>query len=365
MSKNGIDFKGAVKPDPEEIKKNMEDAMSGKQKVEDKKPEVVDEEPEKKPPKEEDKKPEAEAVKPEEDKKPEASGELKPEIDDEKVLKYLSEKRGKEFKALDDVFQVETKEVIKEIPQEIDDEEVASFAKFKKETQGTFADYQKLQKDWKAEDPVRVAREYLRIQNPEFTSEEINEELADTYKVGVDPEDLEESDIKRASRNFKKLVQEGVKYFESTKDQFRVSIQKKPDETAQLIEQTQKFWSDGVSKAVEELNDIDFGEFNLKITEKESLIKNYSSVESILNQFRNEDGSYNFSRLIKTIEAGKRRSEVLGVFKDGIETGIREDVMKSLKNHGDQDIRIADTDNTSKKLSAAEQKKLDGMVWGM
>lgn len=285
------------------------------------------------------------------------------EIDESLVLNFLSEKRGEKLNSIDELFKTEVKEIIKEVPQEETDEEVASFKKFKQETNGSFSDYMKLNKDWNAVSDLDAAREYLRAENPNYTDQDVKDELRDLFLVGEDLSNFDERDINRANRKLKQYAKDGRNYFEKSKESFKVSIAKKPEQTKpedESLAKARDFWKKKADETIDSLDTIKFGEYDHAITERENLREKYESLDSLLNSYKSDDGIVDIKRLIKTIEKGERADKAFEAALDLEKTRLQEEFMKGKKNHGDQ-VREVLSDQR-KGLSAKESQKVDRMM---
>ena len=107
------------------------------------------------------------------------------EIDDEAVLKYFKEKRGKEFTSLDDFFKDPEPTAD---PFEGLSEEASQFIKYNKETKRGFEEFKTLNRDYSKTNPAELAREkaiamsdgYLNNSNvDEYLDEELKLDVSD------------------------------------------------------------------------------------------------------------------------------------------------------------------------------------------
>lgn len=105
-----------------------------------------------------------------------------------------------------------------ELPSELE-----GYLKYKQETNRSLQDYLELQKDLSQVDEQTLIKNYLKIQNPEYTDEEIQEEFEDTYGYDEDLDD--EKEIKRKTRSYKKTYSEALDYFNSQKEQYKTKIE--------------------------------------------------------------------------------------------------------------------------------------------
>ena len=288
-----------------------------------------------------------------ETKVPETDG----DFDESKILKYLSEKRGKEFNSLDDLFKPEVKEIVKEV-NPIDDEEILTAYKYKKETNRSLQDFLESQKDINALSEEDIAKKALKSQYPDFNSSDIEFVLRDEYLVGVDRDDMDESELKRAELKFKRLVSDGKKMLNQEKENYRIPVKTNNDH--EKINAAREAWKTESQKALTDLKELDFGDYKYKIDGGENLSEKYSSLDSVLNHFKNESGFIDMKRMIATIEAGERRADAISALKTKIETEVTERIMKQKKNHG-ADTRTVEQ-GQKVGLDAATEAALRKMV---
>lgn len=101
-------------------------------------------------------------------------------ISDEQHLKYLSEKLGREIKSLSDLTPAETKNPLDSDPY------LKGLADWREKTGRPIEDWIKFQKDYTKVSDEQVAREFLQLQYPELTPEEINLEVNRKYLSSED-----------------------------------------------------------------------------------------------------------------------------------------------------------------------------------
>ena len=120
------------------------------------------------------------------------------ELSDESVMKYLSEKLGKELTSLDELNQKQ--------PDPLEnDPELKEIAEWRERTGRPISDWPKYQKDFDAMSNEDIAREYLQHKYPDLTPEEVQLELEDYLPT----EDDFDKDIAKKALSLKKLASDG------------------------------------------------------------------------------------------------------------------------------------------------------------
>lgn len=148
------------------------------------------------------------------------------EMDDEGVMKYLSEKLGKDITSLEDLNKPATD------PLE-NDPELKAIAEWRERTGRPISDWSKYQRDFNELSNEDVAREYLQHKFPDLTPEEIQLEMED-YLPSEDDLDRE---VAKKALNLKKLASEGRNQLNSLRMELDTPIPAKlSPEQAQAVE---------------------------------------------------------------------------------------------------------------------------------
>jgi len=147
------------------------------------------------------------------------------ELSDDVVLSYINNKRGANFSSMDEAF---TQQQAREVEL---DEPVAAFNKFHQETGGSIDDYFKINRDRTNDDDDTVLREFIKEQNPSFTSDDISFSLKTTYGYDEDAEDVE---IRSKQLNKKQEISKARSYFDKKREEYKGSLEsRKPSMTAE------------------------------------------------------------------------------------------------------------------------------------
>lgn len=256
--------------------------------------------------------------------------EAKPEINDDLVLGYLRENRGIEADSIEDVFKP------KEPVNQFANEEIAKINKFISDTGRDVQDYYSMNEDISEKSDTEILRaEYLRKGG---SKEDFDVEydldltpLSEDDGYSADEVSRRNRAIKKRDLRIKKEAQDGRSSINELKEKLSQPIEgfSKPGEKER---QGAENWKNGVSEA---LKDFDLGIEGFKYeSSPEELTERYSNIESLLNDFKGQDGNLNHKQLIKTLEIGKNIESILKVIKQqGVNSGT-EDVIKKLENPG-------------------------------
>ena len=160
------------------------------------------------------------AIEPTDEPTEEPSNEQEPiqfELDDDKVLSYFKEKKGKELSSLEELFEEKVIEKELELP-----EDVEAFFKYKKETGRSLNDFVKLNRDLDNESPDKLLAEYIRETNPEYDEEDVAFAL-EQFKFDEDLDD--DATIRNAKLSKKKELAKAKEYFNQQKEQYKAPLE--------------------------------------------------------------------------------------------------------------------------------------------
>jgi len=158
------------------------------------------------------------------------------ELSEDKVLKYLGNRYGREISSFDDL--VQEKQESEDIP-----EDVSAYLKYRKETGRGFEDYVRLNRDFTSMEENALLREYYKSTEEDLDSEDINT-IMEEFLYDEDLDD--ESDIKKKKLAKKKVLSKAKKYFEKQKEYY-----KQPLESSGSLSQEQEEELDAYRKYIE------------------------------------------------------------------------------------------------------------------
>ena len=229
------------------------------------------------------------------------------EISDELHLKYLSEKLGREITSLDDLTPAETANPLDNDPY------LKELAAWREKTGRPIEDWIKFQKDYTKVSDAEVAREFLQLQFPELTPDEIQLELNNKYLTSEEDFD---NDAAIKNLELKKLASTGRKELQKL-----VSDLGNPDPAALTPEIKQDLDLAKQYKTLVQQNEVSQREYNSNIAAKASELQTIKleldegvsldyklpqgSDKDLVNtiqtapHWKNEDGSWNHQAIVK------------------------------------------------------------------
>ena len=263
---------------------------------------------------------------------------VKVEISDEQHLKYLSEKLGREVKSLDDLTKTEN-------PLD-SDPYLKELAAWREKTGRPIEDWVKFQKDYAKVPDIDVAREFLQLEYPELTPDQIDLEL--NHKYLASEEDLD-TDVALKNLELKKLASKGRK--ELTKlvsDLGTLKTDNLAPEVKQDLEIAKQY------KNLVKQNEAETAVYNQKISSKASELKSIKmdlaegvsldfklpegSSKKLVNtvqeapHWKNADGSWNHDAIVKDAAIIANFDTMLKLaYEQGKNSGA-EDIIKEANN---------------------------------
>jgi len=257
------------------------------------------------------------------------------EFTDEQLFKNLSEKLGREITTYDDLSQ-NTLEL---------DEEVKAINEWKEKTGRPIEDFFKYQKDYSEVSDLEIAREFLQIEYPTFTKEEIELELGNL----APSEDDYEDDAAKKALELKKIAIKGREVLETYKadlskpstSNLAPEIKQKLDFAEDIKKQIedsegqQKEYLDNISKialTTESLNLKLSDDLNLDFKMSEEDRKEIPNLINEMPHWRNSDGSWNHKAVVEDAIKIKHFDSMLKLAYEQGQSSGKDNIIKDAKN---------------------------------
>lgn len=253
-------------------------------------------------------------------------------VSDESLFGFLTGRVGRDIKSWDDL--VIEKEVEKVVPASFANEEIENIDRYVKETGRSVSDYMSLHKDWSKVSDDAIVEEYLRMEYPDYTDEEIKE-LAELNfgTASVNEDDMDEKEISSIQKENRKkefakksYVSKARRFFEESKEKYKQPAARQAD----VLKEGAEAWRNSMKKAVDDLNVVEIGDFKYELGNREK----YSSIcdlQRMIDSFK-ENGVMNYNKLAKTLIVGMEAENILNEHRNFTESSIREAIMKEYSN---------------------------------
>ena len=137
-------------------------------------------------------------------------------LKDEDVISYIKNRYNKEVNSIDELFQ--KREDTEELPGD-----VSAYFKYKKETGRGIEDFVKLNRDYSSMDSDSLLAEYYSQTDEDLDEEDIAYMIEDKFSYDEDLDDPK--DIKKKELAKKKELVKAKKYFEDSKEAYRIPVE--------------------------------------------------------------------------------------------------------------------------------------------
>ena len=205
--------------------------------------------------------------------------------------------------------------------------------------------------DYSSKSQDQLVAEYLKAQNPEWTTEDIEDEMSSTYGLGLD-EDLITDQEKRAyGRKLKADAKEALQFFESKKSEIKlpnlnpVSNEPVIDQEAlqAQADEAYKAWESSVSESMKDFNKISIAlreneQFDFAVGEDVSnpLIEDMKmlgkDVSVFFKPYISEDGKVNARKLAEDMAFLRNKEAIVRSAVTQQVAKAQDDWLKGIKN---------------------------------
>lgn len=226
-------------------------------------------------------------------------------LDNDVVLNYLKETVGLDIEDLSDL----TKKEKQELP-----EDIKTYLKFREETGRGYEDFLESQKDWNTVDESVLLKKYIAEKNPYFDNDDIEAEIEEKYSF--DEEYDNETDIKKITREKKRILADAKAYFNEQSEKYKIPLGSNDDlipqefkdaksrlqeitEERDLVSQTEEKAVDFFRSKTNELFSNEFKGFEFKFDDEDVVFKptnldetknSQMNIANFIDKYLGEDG---------------------------------------------------------------------------
>jgi len=265
---------------------------------------------------------------------------------DEDLLNLLKERHKVSVDSIDELVTKANTEQKDADPSELfANETIKSINDFVKETNRDPQDYFKANQDWDSkakENPNEVVESYLQEKYPELSNEDVKYELEEYLPLeDLDPDEHDKSEIskrerenKKRNNKFKKLLQESKEYFNTQKEKYHTPVKSDSDKLKESLVADSETFQKNMQKVFDEsLSELQFsteeGEFKYAIDNKDKLKGNMSSLDKVIDMFKDENG-FNYNKFAKTIISGMNAEDIVRSVSQNAAAKAKEDVLNDI-----------------------------------
>lgn len=205
--------------------------------------------------------------------------------------------------------------------------------------------------DYSSKPQDQLIAEYLKAQNPEWTNEDIEDEMSSTYGLGLDEDLLTDQERRAYSRKLKADAKEALQFFESKKSEIKLpDLNPKSNEPvidqAELqaqAEEAYKQWESSVSESMKDFNKISIAlkeneQFDFAVGEDVAnpLIEDMKmlgkDVSVFFKPYISEDGKVNARKLAEDMAFLRNKEAIVRSAVTQQVAKAQEDWLKGIKN---------------------------------
>ena len=205
--------------------------------------------------------------------------------------------------------------------------------------------------DYSSKPQDQLIAEYLKAQNPEWTNEDIEDEMSSTYGLGLDEDLLTDQERRAYGRKLKADAKEALQFFESKKSEIKLpDLNPKSNEPvidqAELqaqAEEAYKQWESSVSESMKDFNKISIAlkeneQFDFAVGEDVAnpLIEDMKmlgkDVSVFFKPYISEDGKVNARKLAEDMAFLRNKEAIVRSAVTQQVAKAQEDWLKGIKN---------------------------------
>lgn len=278
----------------------------------------------------------------------------------EGFVNYMNEKFGTEFSSIDDAKNALS-------PRELNfaNEQIAQMNKFVSETGRSVIEYLQTQAiDYNKISNEDVMKVYMKQNNPDLTTEEVNLLITSKYKLG--DKGGNEAEKKLGQIELKRDVANARKDLTNTQEQYRMPVKNEgmSNEEANEIREN---WINSMKTEVDDVESLSFDindngevfDFQLNDDHKKSLVESNSNLNNFFDRYVEESGDWNFDKLNIDMFVLDNFQDIIRSVASQYRSKGTEQVVRDIKNPS---FNNEPKSNMSKDKSIIEQ--LDDQIHG-
>jgi hypothetical protein len=205
--------------------------------------------------------------------------------------------------------------------------------------------------DYSSKSQDQLVAEYLKAQNPEWTTEDIEDEMSSTYGLGLDEDLLTDQERRAYGRKLKADAKEALQFFESKKSEIKLpDLNPKSNEPVidqealqAQAEEAYKAWESSVSESMKDFNKISIAlreneQFDFAVGEDVSnpLIEDMKmlgkDVSVFFKPYISEDGKVNARKLAEDMAFLRNKEAIVRSAVTQQVAKAQDDWLKGIKN---------------------------------
>ena len=292
-------------------------------------------------------------------------------VDDQDALFVLNEKYGTDYDNLEDLLD----DLEKEEEQQFANDQMAQLNRFVSETGRSPEEFIKTQtKDYNEMSEDEVIKEYLSIENPDLSKDEIDLFFDNTYKV--DKEKYSEEESKLGKIHLKRDVGKAREELIDLQREYWTPMDNEGEqggeEDVRKQEETREDFLDAMDNELDDIESLSFeindkGEtFEYKLTDEDKGMvgEALSNLDDFFEPYVNDNGEWNLESLALDMMAMKLQDKIVRSVANQYKSQGAEGVIRDIKNPSFEPAKVS-SDNKGKSVVDQIGKAIfgDSTMW--
>tara|TARA_R110002020_G_scaffold182743_10_gene378490 strand:- start:293 stop:1447 length:1155 start_codon:yes stop_codon:yes gene_type:complete len=277
------------------------------------------------------------------------------EVDDDDALFVLNEKYGTDYESLDQMLD----DLEAQKGEDYASEQIAQINRFVQETGRSAEDYLKTQtQDYNEMSDEKVIKEYLSLENPDLSSDEIDLFFDNTYKLNEKKYNSEQSklgkihlkrDVSRARQELKEVQEEYWSPEKGEDGYTQEEINQMDREADEEAYHNKENFLDAMDEELDDIESLTFeinnkGEtFEYRLTEedKQTVGQTMNNLDDFFSPYRNDNGEWDMEGLALDMIAMKLQNKIVRSVANQYRSQGTEQVLKDIKNPSFEPAKVS------------------------
>jgi hypothetical protein len=262
----------------------------------------------------------------------------------EELFGYLTDKAGRDIKSFEDLFQAKEIEKTTEI-RKYDSPQAEAFDKYHAETGRGIEDFMQLNKDWDSVSDNEAILNYLKDEHSYLNEEEIKVKFESAFNVPskLDPEEHTVEEIAARDREItlsnitrKEYASKARESHNNAKEQYMTPMESALAKQQENSKLGQEQWTNGMDEALNGIGEIDINGFQYQPKNIDKYKESYSTIDGVLNSFKDEQGQLDYNKLAKTLILGDQIEGILSASAKNTQADTIKNQMQDKSNYSKQ-----------------------------
>ena len=259
------------------------------------------------------------------------------EVYDDDALFVLNEKYGTDYSNLDELL-----DDLDEGESDFANEQIVNLNRFVQETGRSVQDYYKTQtQNYDKMSDENVVKEYLKLENPDFTQKEVDLLYNSTYKQGKGKYSEEETEL--GNIHLKRDSSKAREELLDLQEEYWTPLENKEETTQEDVDRMEDARLDFLDSMDDELDDIDSlsfqvnengdtFEYQLTDEDRNVVTDTLENLDGFFDGYKDKDGNWNKEQLALDMISMKLQNNIIRAVANQYRSKGTEQVLREIKN---------------------------------